>query len=1167
MKFNSLTTAMVSRWLPLIVLEVLNSFLRLIRVANKRKIIMRINLSVIILFMAFMQVSGESYAQNITLNEKDVSLESVFQSIKKQTGFFFIYNTKDFSNASVDIHVKNATIKEAMEACLKDLPFTFKIVKNNVLVKRSEIKRAQEITIVETPHSLIVQQNEVRGTVKNEKGEPLVGVNVTVKGTSGGTSTGDDGTYQLSVINANATLVFSFVGFASQEVPINGQKDLSVVMKEDLAQLDEIVVVGYGTVKKKDLTGAVTRIDTEDLQKEATSNMTTMLRGAVPGLSVNFSTSPKGLGKSSGMLIRGEKSLRTDAADQTSANAPLVVVDGMIYNGDLSDINPVDIESFDILKDASSAAIYGARASNGVIIITTKKGLHGKPMINVNTSTGLAYISPAHYEMMNGKQFIARRIAGFEANERKQESIGSGYYQSHTNLPSGVSLDEWKAYDGSTASTDLDAIWLNRIGFAPIEISNYEAGRETDFKQYTWQTGLTQDYNLSVSGSSDAVSYYFSLGSTNNEGIKYNEEFSTIRSRINLEAKITSWLKVGTNTQIAFRDESPIAINNSLANSPYSSMYEEDGKSLLFAPSGYINAPNFWLEMTYHDRYIKYNTLNSKIYGTLTLPLGFSFTSEFMPRFEWDRDYQSYSSEHPNWASQGGRASRQNTTISEWQINNILKWNKTYDIHSFDVTIVQNAEKYQYWTDFMYRQRFLPTDILGYHRMQAGSEDLEISSNDQVSTGDALLARLNYTLNSKYNFTTSYRRDGYSAFGQKNPRASFGSIAAGWTISQESFFKINWIDLLKLRLSYGTNGNRGIGIYDALANLNNAKYVLIQDGTPGYVSQLYVDRMANSELKWERTTAYNTGLDFSIFGGRLRGNLEAYYMITKDLLIPRLLPDITGYSSVFSNVGQVDNKGFEIGLNSLNVRKKDFNWSSGFSMAFNRNKIVHLYGDYIVDSATGERKEADDITNRWFIGRSVDQIWDYKILGIWQENEASEATKYGMSPGDYKIEDLNRDGYYTDADKQFQGYTRPPVRITLRNNIQYKNWEFGVKIYSYLGHFAPNEYLKNARGYYDRTTYYNVPYWTPDNPGNKWTRIMSHETGVLYENKSFIRIDNAFVSYRVSQTLLNKLKIGGCSFSLVSDNPLVWAPGWSWMDPENDDYTPSNISLKLNLTL
>lgn len=1016
-------------------------------------------------------------------------------------------------------------------------------------------------------------QKTVTGKVTDEDQNPLAGVSVQVKGTTLGALTGADGMFRLSIPENTRILSFSFIGMKSYDLEIGDKTDVNVVMSVDIGMLEEVIVIGYGTVKKKDLTGAVTRINAEELKTEASSNMTTMLRGSIPGLSVTLNTSAKGLSSPRDMLIRGETSLRaldSDGTDapQREANAPLVVVDGMIYYGDLADINPQDIESFDILKDASSAAIYGARASNGVILITTKKGLKGKPVISISTSTGISYISPAHYDLMSGDEFIARRIAGFKANERRQMTIGEGYYDSYKNLPAGVTLEEWKAYDGSGAATNLDAIWLNRIGFAPIEIQNYEAGRELDYSKYAWQTGLTQDYTMSVSGSSETVSYYLSLGYTDNEGIRYNESFNTIRSRINLETIITDWLKIGTNTQIAFRDESPVLPGFSFYVTPYSSMYEQDGTTLLFAPSGYINAPNPWLEMVYHKRFLKYNTMNSKLYGTLTLPFGFSFTSEFIPRFNWNRDYQSWSSGHALWLPQGGRASRQNTTIFEWQVNNMLKWNKTFNIHTFDVTFVQNAEKYQYWRDYMYRQRFLPSDVLGYHRMQAASEDLELSSNDELSTGDALLARINYTLMSKYNFTGSFRRDGYSAFGQRNPRASFWSLAGGWTISEEEFFNVQWVDQLKLRLSYGTNGNRGVGIYDALSNLNTGKFVLITGSTPSYVSQLYTSRMANPNLKWERTSAYNIGIDFAVFKGRLRGNIEGYYMITKDLLIPRQLPNITGYASVMSNMGQVDNKGFEISLNSVNIGTNDFTWTTDFSAAHNRNKIRHLYGDFIDDPLTGEKKEVDDITNKWFIGHAIDQIWDYKTLGIWQADEETEAKKYSRNPGDYKLEDVNDDGYYTDADKQFQGYKRPVVRLTLRNTFQYKNFELSIKMYSYLGHYKSNYWLRNNEAFYDRSTFYNVPYWTPENPGNKWARIESYETGFdVWENNSFIRIDNVSLSYRVPQGILRKFRIADCRLSIVSDNPFVWAPGWSWMDPENDDYTPSFLSFKFNLTL
>ncbi|MFZ0280600.1 MAG: SusC/RagA family TonB-linked outer membrane protein [Bacteroidales bacterium] len=1018
-----------------------------------------------------------------------------------------------------------------------------------------------------------IAQKTVTGIVTDEDSNPMQGVSVIAKGTITGALTDSNGLFSIPVPANVKALIFSFIGMKTIEVDITTESKLTVAMQVDVGMLEEVIVIGYGTVKKKDLTGAVSRINAEDLQTEATSNVTTMLRGAIPGLAVSLNTSAKGISSSADMLIRGDHSLRADDSNgtdlpQRQANAPLVVVDGMIYYGDLADINPVDIETFDILKDASSAAIYGARATNGVILITTKRGVKGKPVINVSTSTGFAYISPAHYDMMTGDQHIARRIAGFEANERRQITIGTGYYNSYNDLPSGVTVDQWKAYDGSTAAPDLDEVWLSRIGFSPIEIKNYKEGNITDFKQYTWQNGLTQDYNLSLSGSGESVSYYWSLGYTDNEGIRYNEEFNTIRSRLNLEAAVNNWLTVGLNTQMAFRDESPISPGNSFYNTPYSSMFEEDGKTLVITPSGYINAPNFWLEMTYRNRFRKYNTLNTKMYGTITLPYGFTFTSEFIPRYNWNRDYNSYSSEHFEWALQGGRASRENTTIFEWQINNMLKWNKTFGSHAIDFTFVQNAEKYQYWNEYIERRNFQPSDILGYHRIQAATEDVNINSDDQLSTGDALLARLNYTFKSRYNVTASFRRDGYSAFGQANPRANFWSVAAGWTISEEEFFKLDWVDQLKVRLSYGVNGNRGVGIYDALSNLNSGKFILIDGTVTSYVSQLYASRMANPNLRWERTSAYNAGLDFAVFKGRLRGSIETYFSITEDLIIPRQLPNVTGYASVFSNLGQVNNTGIELNISSVNLSSRDFTWSSDFSISHNKNKIVHLFGDYKADPVTGEMKEVDDITNEWFIGHAVDEVWDYRTLGIWQVAEADQATAYSRSVGDYKLEDVNSDGKYTNDDKQFLGFRRPKVRLSLRNDLEYKNWQLSVKMYSYLGNLKTDNFLRNNEAFYDRGTYYNVPYWTPTNPTNKWARVDSYETNFnVWENNSFIRIDNISLSYNLPKSLLSRFSFSGCRISVVSDNPFVYAPRWSWMDPENDAYTPSYISFKLNITL
>ena len=1019
------------------------------------------------------------------------------------------------------------------------------------------------IMLIATLSSAIAQQT-VTGTVTSEDGTPLPGVTVVVKGTAIGTISDADGVYSLTVPDEVSILVFSFIGMKTQEVEVGNQTNIDITLVQDVIGLEEVVAVGYGTVKKKDLTGAVTQINAEKLESEATPNLTSMLRGSIPGLNVNLTNSAKGLSSASDLLVRGQTSLRADDDDQRSANAPLIVVDGMLYYGDLADINPVDIEAFDVLKDASSAAIYGSRASNGVIIITTKKGKTGKPTVNVTASVGVATPSHKGLDFMTGEQFIQWRIAGFESNERHHITKGPAYYDDPNQLPSNVSLEQWKAYDGSSASDDLTSIWLNRLGFSPIEITNYKSGQQYDWYPEFMQTGLTQDYNVSLSGAAEAVSYYFSLGYVNNEGIRYNENYEAIRARINLEGTVNNWLKVGTNSQFSVRDESPVIGDDNYGDvNPFASYYESDGKTITFAPTGNVSASRHPHRYVVHqDQFRKYNSLNSKLYGIITLPFGISFTSEYITRFNWNREYIHRSSADLEWAAEGGRAWRRNWTIFEWQINNILKWNKDLGDHTFDFTFVQNAEMYQYWYERMDRHKFQPSDILGYHRMQAGTEDVEISSDDQKSTGDALLARLNYIYKDRYMLTGSYRRDGYSAFGQKHPRASFGSVALGWTVSEENFFNVQWMDMLKLRLSYGTNGNRGVGIYDALANLNTGKFVFIDGNNEYYVSQLYSSRMANPNLKWERTSAYNLGFDFAVADSRIRGNVDIYKMITKDLLIPRQLPDITGYSSVFSNLGEVDNTGFELALNSNIIQKNNFNWLMTASLSYNKNEIKHLYYDYDENG-----NEVDDIGNEWFIGHAIDEIWDYELDGIWQEDEADEAHKYSRDPGDFKQVDQNSDGLYTNDDKVFQGTRSPKVRWTWRNDITLGNWELGVKIYSYMGYYSANNHRRQNDVFYDRGAMFDVPYWTPENPINDWGRVESYETGFnVWEKNDFIRLDNVSLSYNIPKNILQKATIKNCKLSLIAQNPYVWT-NWMWMDPEIKGYTPTNITFKINLTL
>ena len=774
------------------------------------------------------------------------------------------------------------------------------------------------------------QKVTVKGKITDEHNEPVIGANIMEKGTTNGVISDFDGFFTLNV-SSGATLVVSYIGFAQQEIPVKDKRDFVIRLAEDSETLNEVVVIGYGSARKRDLTGAVMQVKSAQLENESPSSMQDLLRANVPGLSVGFSAGPKPGGS---LLIRGKNSIN-------AGTDPLIVLDGVIYPGDLADINPNDIEQIDVLKDASSAAIYGARSASGVIIITTKMGKSEKPTISFDASIGVATqaIVPEVYQ---GDEFTAWRTDVFNSanpNHRPYE------FNDPRKLPADVSIEDWMKYDNSTG--DPVETWLRRIGFKNLEIQNYLDGKSVDWADMVFQNGLRQDYNASISGKTKGVNYYWSMGWTDNEGIIVNNGYKSFKTRLNLDAKINKFLTVGLNAQFVQRDASAIGADwvQYQKLTPYGSPTNEDG-TMKLNPGDDTSAKHPLIDSYYTDKRNVINNLNANIYAKVSLPFNISYQMNFSPRYEWATDYVHKSSEHPSWKDFGGSASRTFRNDFLWQLDNIVKWKQTFaKVHDVDFTFLFNAEKFQRWSDEMNNEGFDPNDDLGYHYMKGGILPT-ISSNDEYRTGDALMARLFYSYDNRYMITGTVRRDGYSAFGQKNPRAVFPSVAVGWVFSDEPFLKkLNWLDYGKLRFSWGLNGNRDIGVYRALARMGNSKYMYVSpDGKVYNGSYLYVNSLANKELKWERTASFNLGLDFSIFNERLKGNIDIYKANTKDLLIERTLPELIGFSSVMSNLGEVENKGIELSLTSKNIDTKNFAWSSTFNFTLNRNKIVHLYG-------------------------------------------------------------------------------------------------------------------------------------------------------------------------------------------------------------------------------
>lgn len=1004
------------------------------------------------------------------------------------------------------------------------------------------------------------QNVTVTGTVKDKGGAPIPNVSIKLKNRTGGTTTDANGTFSLSV-TPNSVLVFTSIGYLDKEQVISNSANVSITLEEGNTELSEVVVIGYGTASRKDVTGSIASIKAEQLENENPQSVADILKGNIAGLSVSQNTSAKGGGD---LLVRGKTTL-------SASTSPLIVLDGIIYNGQLADINPNDIQTVDVLKDASSLAVYGAKAATGVVAITTKKGTSDKPIITANTNWGIANLAK-NQRVYDGPGFLNWRAAVGRATGSRP----SYFYDDPRNLSSGVTYEEWLS--GGNAEADPVDIWLDRLGLVANERANYHAGKVTNWYDEIFRTGLRQDHTLSMSGRKEEVNYYMSLGYQKNQNLIAGGEFSTFRARVNLEGQVAKFLTAGINLQYADRDEGAIEADwGQLTNlSPYGDMYNPDG-TLRRIPTddNGLNARNPFLDMTYNERLNRQNTLFASLYSRVKLPFGITYQFNFSPGIDMYRVFDHASSQNPNVTTPGGTVTRNNETRYNWQIDNLLKWNKTFaNIHTVDVTLLANAEKYQTWWTSAGNQGFEPSDILGYHNLASGTNPT-VNSEDKVYTGDALMARLNYTLMDRYNLTLSARRDGYSVFGINAKRATFPAAAFAWTFTEESFMKsVAWLNFGKLRMSYGINGNRDlrnpsnntVDPYAALTQLIISKYQLVNNsGTVSQVNTAAIsDRMGNADLKWEETTSINLGLDFAVLNNRLSGSIDAYSKKTSDLLVVKQLPNFTGYNTVYSNLAQVSNKGFELSVSSRNITEGKIKWNSSAVFSLNRNKIDKL--------ATS----SDEPGNGWFIGQDIDVIWDYKVIGVWQEEEMEEAAKYtraDIRPGDYKLEDLDGDYVYTEADKQFLGYESPRFTWGLRNEFNiFGNFDFSFQLLSNWGQKKQFNQAKNNPGSvgFMRASSYEIPYWTPENRSSEYARLSSGSNGTSFNvfwNNSFIRLNNISLAYTMPSSLVDKIKVRGVKVYMNINNAAVYAPQWNYWDPQNNGPTPRYYTLGLNVSL
>jgi len=1007
---------------------------------------------------------------------------------------------------------------------------------------------------------LAAQSRTISGKVTDKDGNGLIGVSVTLKGTSTGDVSDIDGKFQTNISGTSNILIFSFVGYKTQEIQIGNQTTLDITLLEDSELLEEVVVIGYGTIKRSDVTGAVAQLKATKLENENPKSVQDLLRGNTPGLDVTNNASPRGGGN---ILIRGRASL-------TAGTAPLLVVDGVIYPGALTDINPNDIATIDVLKDASSAAVFGARSANGVIIISTKRGKSGKPQITFNSNMAINQVGKFNH-ILSPDDFLKWRGDVVWSMNGHDPARRYNFYDPKT-LPSNIPIEQWLGSDKG----DPTDVWLNRIKLTAVEITNFKNGRTTDWENLLINNNaFQQDHTIAVSGSNEHTNYYMSLGYLDNNGLSVDDYYRTFRARVNLENKINKHIAVGINMQYANNDESsiPIDLGNAIRTTPFGQLYQDDGVTLRQSPNDDVgNNTNPFLDQRFNLRDRQVNNLFSSLFVKGDIAHGFSYQVNFTPRFEFVNYLDHVSALKPGVTSRNGIARRENRTSYQWQLDNILRWNKSFGKHNFDATFLANAEKSQSWQNVINAENFSPSDNLNFHNIAAATLFPSITSNDVYFTGDALMGRINYNFSNRYFLTATVRRDGYSGFGSITKRATFPSVALGWQFTDESFWgDLNkFMDYGKLRLSYGVNGNRGIGPFDALAALSTGVYSFTTPSGQTYSSgTVRTNNMANTNLKWEKNESYNFGLDFGILGSRINGSIDYYIRNTNDLLLRRSLPDITGFQSVLTNLGSVGNNGLEVAINTENLRTKNFIWRSNYSFWTNNNKILKLYGPVPVTDANGNvtNVEQDDRANGWFIGRPINQIWDYKVLGVWQENERETAKKYGFTPGDFKLEDLNGDGKYTLDDRQFLGHQNPLLSLNVRQEFTFfKNIDFSFAFYGRIGQNTVYNEAKNVDLFYDRSQFYERPYWTPENPINDYAKMMSAAGGSVafnvWRKSSFVRLNNISLAYTLPKTTIRNVE--AFKVYINAQNLAVFTP-WDYFDPESRANSDTNNAFYQNL--
>ncbi len=1005
-------------------------------------------------------------------------------------------------------------------------------------------------------------QNKLTGNIVDAIGEPIIGASVVVEGVSGAGAVSDlDGNFTLNNVPSNGTITVSYIGFVTQKINVGGRSHIKITLQEDNQSLEELVVVGYGVQRKSDVTGALAHLGSEELTQMPVSNALEAMQGKAAGVDITNSQRPGSVGS---ITIRGSRSIN-------ASNDPLYVVDGMvIQNGGIDNLNPQDIESIEVLKDASATAIYGSRGANGVVLVTTKKGKEGRLTLNYSGTVTFSKLS-AVTEYMDAAEWLQyARQAKYNNNAYNSSLDENGYV-----IPNYAA--DQNAFGSVAASwANIDQAWVNGA-YDPSLVGSY------DWMGHATQTGITHEHTLSASGGTDKFKGYGSFGYLDQEGTQPGQGYSRFTANSSVEFTPLDYFTMGMtmNASYAHQDYG-YNFSKSVTGAgdyygalrgmlPWAEPYDENGDYIRL-PNGDINIINPINELQYNTNQRRTFRINGSVYanvdfGKIWKPLeGLSYRFQFGPELRYYNLGVANAADGIN-GDGNNKAQVSNTSNRSWTLDNLIYYNKTIaEDHHIGVTLMQSASKYHQDSSNMTATNVATADELWYN-LSSSSSLSAFGSGLTESQMASYMGRVNYNYKDRYLLTASIRWDGSSVLAEGHKWASFPSLALAWRIDQEKFMsKLPWISQLKLRLGYGVTGNSAISAYATKGAIQSLYYNWGGgESVIGYVpsdpSAKTPNSMANQELGWERTTQYNLGVDFGFLDNRISGSFDIYRTNTNDLLMAMSIPSLTGYTSTYANVGKTTGWGIDLQLSAIPVKTKDFQWNTTLTWSMDRDEIKEL--------ANGV---TEDVNNKWFVGQPISVYYDYVYDGIWKTDEAKEAAVYGRKPGQIKVKDLNEDDAIDATnDRQIVGTSRPDWSGGWTNTFTYKNFELSAFIVARWGFTVPygsatldGRFMMRKLDYWVQGSNEDAAYYAP---GSNGEAADTYASSMNYQDGSYIKMRNISLGYNFTAKQLKPLGLNSLKIYVQAQNPFSIYKATDYLDTDLVNYSNNTTSYASEVTI